>query len=95
MAWSYGLKTKGSRQTGGVYVTKIEDGDYLKVRNVDFGSGPKMITVRAASGSEGGRIEIRLNNPEGNIIGIVDVKYRWLAKLEKFFCKNKESKRSS
>lgn len=73
MAWSYGLKTKGTRQTG-VYVTKIEDGDYLKVRNVNFGNGPKMITVCAASGSEGGKIEVRLNNPEGKIIGIVDIK---------------------
>jgi len=73
MAWSFGIKTFGNRHSG-VYVTKIENNDYLKVRNVDFSNGAKYIFVSAASASNGGNIEVRLNNPDGEILGIVNIK---------------------
>ena len=73
MAWSQGLKTAGNRQSG-VYVTKIENNDYLKVRNVHFGKNPKKIIVSVASASKGGKIEVRLDNPEGELLGIVNIK---------------------
>jgi hypothetical protein len=72
IAWSEGLKTAGNSQEG-VYVTKIENGDYLKVRNVDFGKGAKTFEASVASFSQGGKIEIRLSNPYGELIGTIDV----------------------
>ena len=66
------MKTAGNSQEG-VYVTKIDNDDYLKVRSVDFGDGAKSFEASVASASEGGKIEIRLDNPEGELIGTVDV----------------------
>lgn len=74
IAWSEGLKTAGNTKDGGVYVTNIENGDYLKVRSVDFGKGAKSIEAGVASASNGGKIEIRLDNLNGELIGTVDVK---------------------
>ena len=73
IAWSEGLKTAGNSQEG-VYVINIESGDYLRVRSVDFGKGAKTIEASVASASQGGKIEIRLNNPNGELLGTIDVK---------------------
>lgn len=72
MAWSRGLKTRGNSRTG-VYVTEINDGDYLKLRSVGFGKGAKLFQATVASDAEGGRIEIRLDHPDGELIGTLDV----------------------
>ncbi|MCE1156733.1 MAG: carbohydrate-binding protein, partial [Bacteroidales bacterium] len=68
MAWSEGLKTAGNSQSG-VYLTQINHNDYLIVRSVDLGKGAKTAEAGVASGTQGGRIEIRLNNPEGEVLG--------------------------
>lgn len=73
IAWSKGLKTAGNSQEG-VYVTNIESGDYLQVRSVDFGKGAKTFEASVASASQGGKIEIRRNNPNGELLGTIDVK---------------------
>jgi arabinoxylan arabinofuranohydrolase len=73
IAWSEGLKTSGSSQSG-VYVSKIENDDYLIVRSVDFGKGAKAFEASVASASVGGKIEIRLGSPDGELLGTVDVK---------------------
>jgi arabinoxylan arabinofuranohydrolase len=73
IAWSEGLKTAGNSQSG-VYVTKIENGDYLKVRSVDFGKGAKSFQASVASASQGGNIEIRLGSPDGELLGTLAVK---------------------
>jgi arabinoxylan arabinofuranohydrolase len=73
MAWSKGLKTAGDSKSG-VYVTKIDNGDFLKVRSVDFGKGAKTFEASVASASKGGLIEIRLDNPDGELLGSIDVK---------------------
>ncbi|MCK3684684.1 glycoside hydrolase family 43 protein [Maribellus sp. YY47] len=73
IAWSKGLKTEGNSQTG-VYVTKIENDDYLTVRSVDFGKGAKKFAANVASGSHGGQIEVRVGNPNGELLGTIDVK---------------------
>ena len=52
-----------------MYVTAIHDGDYIRVRNVDFKKGAKSFEAVAASSSSGGQIEIRLDNKEGTLIG--------------------------
>lgn len=67
IAWSEGLKTEKSE--AGMYVTAIHDGDYIRVRNVDFKKGAKSFEAVVASSSSGGQIEIRLDDKEGMLIG--------------------------
>jgi hypothetical protein len=73
IAFSEGLKTADSSLTG-VYVTKIDNGDYLKVRSVDFGKGAKKFEAGVASASPGGKIEIRVDSKDGNVIGTMEMK---------------------
>lgn len=73
IAWSEGVKTASDKTTG-VYVTKIESGDYIKVRSVDFGKGAKTFEVSVASASVGGRIEIHLGGVDGELLGVCEVK---------------------
>lgn len=61
-------------KAGGMNVNKIENGDWIKVRGVDFGKGPKSFYASVASTSNGGTIEIRLNNPEGTLLGTCTIK---------------------
>lgn len=72
IAWSEGLKTASDSKTG-VYVTKIDNGDYIKVRSVDFGKGAKKFQASIASTSVGGKIEIRIDSKDGTLLGTVDV----------------------
>jgi arabinoxylan arabinofuranohydrolase len=73
IAWSEGVKTAFDIKTG-VYVTKIENGDYLKVSSVDFGKGAKKFEASVASASKGGTVEIRLGSKTGQLIGTCQVK---------------------
>jgi beta-xylosidase len=72
IAFSVGLKTLSDSKTG-VYVTKIENGDYIKVRSVDFGKGAKKFEASVASASEGGSIEIRIGGVDGELLGTCNV----------------------
>jgi hypothetical protein len=75
ICWSSGLKTKArGRNKAGVYLTDINNGDYIKVKGVDFGeTGADSLTVSVASGGEGGTIDVRLNSPNGRAIATVAV----------------------
>lgn len=74
MAWGYGLKN-GRLGTGNLYVGNIDNGEYILVRNVDFGSTkPRKFEVCAASEKKGGVIELRVGSPEGALIGKVKIK---------------------
>ncbi|KAK6518825.1 hypothetical protein TWF506_005960 [Arthrobotrys conoides] len=72
MAFSSGLKTQVS-SNGGIDVTSIENGDYIKLKGVDFGSGAKSLVVCVASKDTGSRIEVRLASKEGILIGVCDI----------------------
>jgi len=72
IAWSEELKTASDSKTG-VYVTKIDNNDYIKVRSVDFGKGAKKFEASVASASVGGKIEIRIDGKDGNLIGTLNV----------------------
>ncbi|MFP4164826.1 MAG: family 43 glycosylhydrolase [Chitinispirillaceae bacterium] len=67
-----GIETAGCSE-GGIMVTSISDGDYIRVKGVDFGAGASNFNVRAASGSSGGSIELRLGSPEGTLVGTCDI----------------------
>ncbi|MBO7139241.1 MAG: family 43 glycosylhydrolase [Prevotella sp.] len=68
MAWSEGVHTDqyaSGQGTLTVYVSDINNGDYILVREVDFGNvgGDLKFTASAASALQGGRIEVRLDSP--------------------------------
>ncbi|MDN3670403.1 glycoside hydrolase family 43 protein [Echinicola jeungdonensis] len=85
MAWSEGVKTefatewerniswdKGKKVAERLFATSIHNGDYIKVQGVDFSDGPKAIEVSVAS-LYGGKIELRVDNIDGPLIGIVNI----------------------
>lgn len=73
IAFSEGLKTLSDNKIG-VYVTNIDNGDYIKVRSVDFGKGAKKFQASVASPSSGSRIEIRLGSIDGELMGVLEIK---------------------
>lgn len=84
IAFSAGLKTETCSE-GGLDVTSIDDGDYIKVKNVDFGSRATSVDVRVASQSAGGSIEFRLDSQTGTLAGTCAVSgtggaQRWTTK---------------
>jgi len=72
IAWSEGLKTASDSKSG-IYVTKIDNGDYIKVRSVDFGKGAKKFKASVASASVGGKIEIHVDGKDGSLLGTLEV----------------------
>lgn len=72
IAWSEGVKIGRDSDTG-VYVTNINNGNYIKVRDVDFGKGAKRFQASVASATEGGQIEIRLGGVNGTLVGVCKV----------------------
>lgn len=73
MAFSEGLKVAQDAPTG-VYVTKINNGDYMKLRSVDFtASGADTIVVSAACTGSGGTIEVRQDAKDGKLVGMVTI----------------------
>ena len=73
IAWSVGVKTEQNDQTG-VFVSDIQNGDYIKVREVDFGTqGAASFTASAASALQGGRIEVRLDSLGAQPVAVAEV----------------------
>ncbi|MCI7129240.1 MAG: family 43 glycosylhydrolase [Lachnospiraceae bacterium] len=79
IAWNKGIKTEDCAEEGKLFkdynrnLTDLQDGDWTSVADVDFGSkGAKEFKVYAAS-EKGGSIEIRLDSPEGELIGTANV----------------------
>lgn len=72
MAWSQGVKT-GTDKEAGIYITSINDGDYIEIDAVDFKKGAKQFEANVASFVKG-EIEIRLDNPEGTLLGSCEIK---------------------
>ncbi|GIF09866.1 glycoside hydrolase [Actinoplanes siamensis] len=72
IAWSSGVETEPSTE-GGMNVGYLENGDYIKVKGVAFGSGATSFSARVASGTSGGRLELRLGGPTGTLVGTCTV----------------------
>ena len=73
IAWASGVKTEKNRHTG-MYVTRISDGDFIKVRGIDFNAtGAGVFHACIASASEGGSIELYLDSLKGIKIGTLSV----------------------
>ncbi len=58
---------------GGECIGWIEHGDWARYEPVDFGDRTDRLEIRAASVTEGGVIEVRLDGPEGERLGAVTV----------------------
>ena len=90
MNWGYGLKSSkmGIQNTGVVkdmpestgkrnlYIYDINDGEYIRLRGVDFGSkGAKQFAITASAAMKAGcTITLRLNSNKGPVIGTLNVK---------------------
>jgi hypothetical protein len=72
MAWSEGVKSDKNNKTG-VFITQIDNNDFIEVRAVNFEKAAKSFQISAASVA-GGKIEIHLDNKEGELIGTCDIK---------------------
>lgn len=72
IAWGSGIETEPSSE-GGMNVSWIENGDYIKVKGVAFGAGASSFTTRVASGTSGGRVELHLDSPTGPTVGTCTV----------------------
>ena len=68
IAWESGIETEVCSE-GGMNVTSINNGDYIKVKAVNFGTGAVSFDARVASASTGGSIELRLDSQTGTLVG--------------------------
>ncbi|WP_246090637.1 glycoside hydrolase family 43 protein [Nonomuraea deserti] len=72
IAWESGVETEPAGE-GGMNVGWIENGDYIKVKGVAFGSGATSFSARVASATGGGRMELRLDGVNGPLVGTCTV----------------------
>jgi arabinoxylan arabinofuranohydrolase len=72
ICWEAGVET-GKCSEGGMNVDSIHNGDYIKVKSADFGSGAKSFDARVASATNGGSIEIHLDTLTGPLLGTCTV----------------------
>ena len=76
-AWNGRILTEASSAPGGPvnnqHVTNIQNGDWVALGNVDFGSnGARTFKANVAS-TVGGKIEVRLGGANGRLVGTLNV----------------------
>ncbi|MCP4338243.1 MAG: carbohydrate-binding protein, partial [Desulfobulbaceae bacterium] len=67
-----GIQTAACSE-GGQCIGWIENGDWVRYDNVDFGENTEQIEIRAASIYAGAEIELRLDGPQGQLLGTCTV----------------------
>ncbi|MBO5372386.1 MAG: family 43 glycosylhydrolase [Lachnospiraceae bacterium] len=79
IAWNAGIQTEECKEPGKLFadynmnLTELTDGDWTSVAQVNFGdNGAKAFKVSAAS-QNGGNIEVRLDSPNGELIGTAEI----------------------
>ena len=68
-----GIKT-AKDSIAGMYVTDINNGDYIRVRGADFGKGAKKFEAKVASPFGSAAIEIHIDSLGGPLLGSLSVK---------------------
>jgi alpha-N-arabinofuranosidase len=58
---------------GGECIGWVNTGDWVRYERVDFGQGAATMEIRAASETTGGIIEVRLDKPDGELLGTCSV----------------------
>ena len=65
-----GLETETTADTTGEYdLGYVNDGAYAAYKNVNFGTSVSQVSVRTASGGNGGTLEFHLDSPTGTLLG--------------------------
>ncbi len=74
IAWNKGIKVADiNGSNANRELTYLDDGDWTSVAGADFGKeGTDKFTARVKS-AKGGKIEVRLDSPEGSLIGTLEV----------------------
>ena len=72
IAWAQGVTT--AKGVNGLYVTNIDNGDYIKIQAADFSKGAKKFEAKVAGTSSDAVIEIHLDSPTGTLIGSLKIK---------------------
>ncbi len=74
IAFASGLKTEVCTDTGaGMNVTSISDGDFIKVKDVDFLDGVTSFEARVSAASDNATIELHLDSENGTLLGTCEV----------------------
>ena len=75
IGWNSGI---APRDLGGnnMVLSSINNGDWLAIGGVDFGENGAETFEAEVAGLAGGRIELRLDSPDGEVIGTLDVESR-------------------
>jgi len=74
LSGSVGSEVTIENGTHNEYLSHIKNGDFVCFKYLDFKDGFSEFEANVSSVSEGGKIEIRLDNSDGKIIGICDIK---------------------
>ncbi len=86
MAWGYGLKTVPNADKS-LSVVDVNNGEYICVRGVDFGKNKARRFEVSALPLEGGNLKIRLDAPDGKIVGNVNIPQgNEISKYELYSC---------
>lgn len=86
MAWGYGLKTVPNSKNS-LSVVGVNSGEYICVRGVDFGKNKARRFEVSALPLEGGNLKIRLDAPDGKIVGNVNIPQgNGISKYELYSC---------
>jgi alpha-L-arabinofuranosidase len=64
---------RAAASEGGECIGWIGDGDWIRYDQVDFGASTESIEFRASSPTGGARIEIRLGDPAGELLGSCEI----------------------
>lgn len=78
MAFSMGVKTEWNKKQNRIWVSDIHNGDWLKLREVDFSAntlqgGATQLSLSAASALQGGEIEMHLDSINGPSLCTVQI----------------------
>ncbi len=68
----HGVRIAASSE-GGQTLAYIETNDWVRYEDIDFGTNANQIEFRAASDRNGGRIELRLDTRDGELLGTCQV----------------------
>lgn len=86
MAWGYGLKTVPNSKNS-LSVVDVNNGEYICVRGVDFGKNKARRFEISSLPLEGGNLKIRLDAPDGKIVGNVNIPQgNGISKYELYSC---------
>ena len=71
-AAQHGVQTAACSE-GGECIGWVDHGDWVRYERVDFGPRTEQMEIRVASATTGGVIEIRLDGPDGELLGSCSV----------------------